>query len=335
MESPDTTRADAENHVTNLQLINARPKQESPLLALNEKIGSYLQCDPDALDAAGFAFASSMILGTYQRDEKDHRLDIPVTYGFPVLSRVIGTDPSCMDEDRSPGITKLAPVLIALLVCPDDAETMRRVADDQLKNEYSFNCPQETPSESFSSVYRTAKAAALGAGQTTVLEVTHYESDSLERPNPNNEAKCGRDADEKAKEKEVVVVVEDEDDNEGEEAVKEEGDNERQPREHQPRFMHLLNIGIGPEGAIIWSGDLSKARLRSWDEADKYAAGFDQLVDYSGAWTDYIDGMYNKLFLVDINHFPGPYPECKQWLRVRVFENVTYENLVKFRLVEG
>ncbi|KAK7978615.1 DNA polymerase zeta catalytic [Apiospora saccharicola] len=230
MESPESTRVDAESHVTNFQVINARPKQECPLLALSEKIESYRQCDPDALDAAGFAFVSSMILGTYERDDKDNRLDIPVTYGFPFLSRVIGTGPSSMNEDRIPGINKLAP---------------------------RSDCAPETPSASFSSVYRTAKAAVLDAGQTTVMEVTLYESDSLERPNPNNEANCA------------------EDDNEGEEEVKEEGDNRCHPRKHPTLFTHLLNIGIGPEGAIIWSGDLSKARLRSWDEAEEYAAGFD------------------------------------------------------------
>lgn len=101
---------------------------------------------------------------------------------FRALSRVIGMGPSYLYTGDS--WKTLAPNLIALLACSDDTETMRRVAQDQIKSggkiEHLIDRVQATPSASFSSAFRKANAVALDAGQTTVMEVTLYDFYSLE-----------------------------------------------------------------------------------------------------------------------------------------------------------
>lgn len=62
MTSPDKSRLNAENRVTSLQLINARSKEKSPLLALDEKIESYMYCNPDAAVSAIPSLAKGMAL---------------------------------------------------------------------------------------------------------------------------------------------------------------------------------------------------------------------------------------------------------------------------------
>lgn len=210
----------------------------------------------------------------------------------------------------------LTAVFIAFLACADDAETMRRVALEQVqdgaKMEWRLGRVQETPSASFALAFRKAKAAALSAGQTTVMEVTFYDVYSLEPPNPDVEGKCGENANEEEDEEEEEEKADAE---EGE--VKEDTDNGYQPRKCHPSFSHLFHIGIGPEGGMIWQGRwlieyygldvyarYNDTRIRSWDEMEQFAAGFEQSENHEASC---ITAVYAGASLVanDCSRGPG------------------------------
>ncbi|EFX04849.1 DNA polymerase zeta catalytic [Grosmannia clavigera kw1407] len=117
-------------------------------------------------------------------------------------------------------------------------------------------------------------------------------------------------------------------------------------------FGHIVTIGVGPEGVIIWQAwgprgyrlddyiRAGHARLRSWEEAETFAKDFDELASSSGIWNARRNHLYQQLFYIDINQMCKPSclnrlitPHYEPWVRIHTLHNVLYENMNKFRFV--
>ncbi|KAI1134452.1 hypothetical protein F5Y05DRAFT_417324 [Hypoxylon sp. FL0543] len=314
MMSPGQYELDEDSYANLLPVINISPAQNSPLLALSEKVEALFQGGPDAAFCAFQNLQQGITESTYKRDGS--RVNIAVTSDFGPLPKIFNADLNPFSFWES---AKMASTLVLLFACSNDAETMYAVVQGRTFGGHPSykSVIQNTPSASFPLAFKRAKSAALDAGQTTVMVVTLHDVHNLE-------------LDER---------------------------QEHEPEEDVPLyydFSHHFTVGIGPEGIMIWqvTGPEGRyrldeyirdghARLRSWGEAEQFVRDFDELASQEGPWTAHIKELYKKLFFVDIGEVCGPngpefpvYPRFKAWVRIHTAEDVTYENVTKFRWVK-
>ncbi|KAH7109747.1 hypothetical protein B0J13DRAFT_202376 [Dactylonectria estremocensis] len=308
---PQQNQQDADGDYTALRLVlNAPPAHQSALLALSDKVEAFFRHGPDAAYVA-FTNLQQAITGSTSRRRGSSGLDIAVNPDLGPLSKLFGKVPGISPSRlwMSPGMTT---ALVVLLACATDHETLHALATDQGRlfgGLPSLVSTRDIPSTSLAAALGRAKAAALGPGRrTTVMVVSLHDAGSLELAAPPEFF----------------------------------------------NFSHYFPVAVGPEGVVVWQAWArnsyqldeyirdGRARVRGWDEAARFAEDFDDLAGREeDAWTEDINALYKKLFLGDVNAVCGPdgperpvTPRFKAWVRIYTLENVTYENVTKFRWVK-
>ncbi|KAI0129542.1 hypothetical protein BJ170DRAFT_731149 [Xylariales sp. AK1849] len=303
MTNPRQREHDGQDNERLLPVIDTLPARNSPLLVLNEIVKVVFQRGPDS----AFSIYRDIQKRIAESREGSHT-SIDDTLELELLSRIFGPNMNANTYWRS---STAAATFVLLFACSNNAETMHALVKDRGRTFGglpSYELIQNTPSTSLPLAFHRAKSAALETGQTTVMVVSLHDVHYLHLAARDELGDCFT-------------------------------------------FSHIFTVGVGPEGMIIWQAwgpngyGLDKyirdkhTRLRSWDESEQFIDDFDRLTHGKGTWTAHINELYKKLFLVDINQICGPdgpeppvTPEFKPWVRIRVFDNVSYEDVIKFCL---
>jgi len=136
-------------------------------------------------------------------------------------------------------------------------------------------------------------------------------------------------------------------------------------------FAHSFVMGIGEQGVVVWQAwgefgygideylERGGARIRSWEEADRFVASFEKFLPgkvscvfvllvfflanglVKGSWNFKRNKAYRECFEVDITKVCGPngpgrpiVPKFETWVRLHVWDDVKQENLLKFDWID-
>ena len=243
MDSSGDTILHEIKHGDLVPIINALPEQKAPIQALNQKVEEFFHCGPYAAFAAFQNLQAAITRSNYKL--KDSRVEVPVTSDLGFLSRIFSSNLNATTIWRTP---TMASTLVLLFACPNNVRTIHDVVTDQGRTfggTPAIESTRTTSSMSLQESYQRAKSTAQG-GQSTVMVVTLHDVLSLDV-------------------------------------------DEREDIGNYFPFSHFFTIGVGPEGVRVWQAGGHNgygfdqylrdghARLRTWDEAEKFASNFDTL----------------------------------------------------------
>ncbi|TGO07031.1 hypothetical protein BTUL_0344g00020 [Botrytis tulipae] len=284
-----------------LPLINANSAQQSPLLALNEKVESLFKYGPDI---AVFIFSK---LQLHIKEKTYKRTGAIIEIGIFSEESDLSLD---QDHSFLWKSCKMAATLVLLFATSNDPVFL----DNALKSQSrslgglpTYDSIRKTPSASLPLAFQRAKLAAKNNEQTTVFAVALVDVHIFEL--------AQRGASEPYFSFAHVFTI----------GVGPEGVIVWQAwGQHGYRLDEYLNNGHG--------------RVRDWSEADQFVRDFDKLAaQKKGTWDAKCNKLYKKLFLVDINQICGPgrlerpvTPKFKAWVSIHTIQNVTYEDVTKF-----
>jgi hypothetical protein len=301
-----------------LSVINTSPTQQSPLLALNEKVKAFFQYGPDT---AAFIFSKlqqHITETSYKRSDSDIEIEIFFNEqtDFSLAKNCSVLWKSC----------KMATTLVLLLASSKDPECLHAALKSQsqsLGGLPTYDYIRKTASTSLPLAFRGAKLAAVNDGQTTVLAVALVDVHILEL--------AQRGAAEPYFSFAHVFTI----------GIGPEGVVIWQAwGKYGYRLDEYLKDG--------------HARIRDWSEAEQFVRDFDKLTTQKvglcsecqnrsladilkGTWDAKCNRLYKKLFLIDINQICGKSklerpvtPKFRAWVRIHVIPNVTCSDVDKF-----
>ncbi|KAK3632884.1 hypothetical protein LTR56_016063 [Elasticomyces elasticus] len=268
-----------------IKALNPKPGQaaRSPLLVLQHLVASVIMHGPLR---AGGVHGSMCVAAEHHTTEAD----VP-TENLDVEWR------SC----------KAAATLVGLLTCPDDeVYSTRKFLSQGLGGLPTLDEMRTTPSASFPSAFRKAKALARKENVATVILVSFVDVHIFELAAKHKADKFTSLA------HSFAIGI-------GPEGV--------------VLWQAWGEHGYSLDQYIKRDG----ARLRTWQEAGDLVDRFDQLAQHKGKWDAKRNKLYQQCFEVDINSICGPegpskpiVPEYEAWVRLKVFEGVQFADLYKY-----